>query len=69
MSDRRLELTLDLADWEVTLTDGSVIHLLAHAYSQEDGYIVFSALMRGAPNYEVHLARIPQQLVTSVFSV
>lgn len=62
------ELVLDLDEWLVTLRDGSVLRLLAHAYSHEGDEYVFSALMRGKPHYEVHLARIPAAIVATVLS-
>ena len=62
------ELTDDLNEWVVTLRDGVEVRLLAHAYSEEGSEFVFSALMRGKPNYEIHLARIPRHIVASVFN-
>ncbi len=62
------QLVSDMPEWIVTLWDGTVIRLLAHGYSDEDGELVFSALMQGRPHYEVHLARIPASSVATVLS-
>ena len=61
------ELVLDLNEWLVTLTNGSVIQIMAHGYSEEGNEFVFNALMSGKPHYEVHLARTPSAIVATVF--
>lgn len=61
-----IRLTADLASWEVSLAGGAMVHLAAHAYSQEGDAYVFVALADGSPPYEVILARIPVKLVTKI---
>jgi hypothetical protein len=60
------KITRKLGSWEVSLVCGGMVHLAAHAYSQEEGNYVFVALAVGVPDYEIELARIPVDLVTKV---
>jgi hypothetical protein len=63
---RGLMLTSELPAWELQLVNGEVIRLKAHAYSHEQGYYVFVALMEGTPRYEIELARIPDNLINNI---
>jgi hypothetical protein len=56
-------LTGDLGVWRVTLRSGDVVTVHADGVSEEDGYLVFVALMQGTPAYEYQLARIPLTVV------
>jgi hypothetical protein len=60
------ELTLDLDLWEVTLNTGGIVRLRAHGYTEQDGFYILVALMRGTPNYEYELARFPVASVSDV---
>jgi hypothetical protein len=56
----------DLGAWEVALVTGGTLRLAAHAYSLNNGQYVFVALAEGRPNYEIELAVIPEDLVSSI---
>lgn len=56
----------ELGSWEVFLTGGGILRLVAHAYSQDQDEYVFVALAEGNPRYEVELARIPKALVAQI---
>lgn len=49
----------DLDEWRVTLTTGEVLVLRAHSVHEADECLVFLALMKGSPNYEYEVARVP----------
>jgi hypothetical protein len=68
MTDRPTapDLTSDLDFWEVTLKTGEALLIRAHAFGEEDGDFVFVALMKGTPNYEYELLRIPSTLVAEI---
>ena len=38
----------------------------AHAVGDEEGQYIFTALMRGDPNYEVEVCRVPTALVADI---
>jgi hypothetical protein len=61
-----VRLAGDLGSWEVLLVSGGLLHLKAHAYSQDQDEYIFVALAEGNPRYEVELARIPVPLVARV---
>jgi len=65
---RRLELTDELAQWEVTLVSGEVVLVAAHGYGEDEDDYTFSALMVGTPHFEVHLARFPRTAVRRILS-
>ena len=44
-----------------------MIQIMAHGYSEEGDEFIFSALVSGKPNYEIHLVRIPSAIVVTVF--
>jgi hypothetical protein len=60
-----MELAVDLVEW-AALSDGTTIRLWADGYSREAGELVFTALVRGAPNRRVVLARIPEAQIDQV---
>jgi hypothetical protein len=60
------DLTSDLDHWEITLNSGEILRVRAHAYGEEEGWYIFVALMRGTPNYEYELLRVPTSAVTNV---
>jgi hypothetical protein len=62
-SEAQHELTSDLDEWRVTLTTGDVVVFHAHSVQETEGYLVFLALMRGSPNYEYEVARVPAGVV------
>lgn len=70
MSSERLSEKMQLASgpgfWEITLTSGKTIQLVAHGYSIEGHEHIFSLLIEGRPPYEVHFLRIPSEIVDSV---
>lgn len=53
--------------WEVTLRSGEVVLLRAHAYAELEAHHVFSWLIEDTPFRYVECARIPAQLVETVF--
>ena len=61
-----VRLAGELGSWEVSLVGGGILHLAAHAYSQDQGEYVFVALAEGDPRYEVELARISKSLVARI---
>lgn len=61
-----VRLAGELGSWEVSLASGGILHLAAHAYSQDQDEYVFVALAEGDPRYEVELARIPKSLVARI---
>jgi hypothetical protein len=61
--DAQHELTADLDEWRVTLTSGEVVVLHAHGVQETDDYLVFLALMKGSPNYEYEVAKVPRGVV------
>ncbi len=60
------QLTSDLDPWEIRLVSGHVLHVNAHAYSEKSRDYVFVALMKGSPNYEIELARVPISVVKTI---
>lgn len=62
----RFELVHELGSWEVTLRSGDVLEIAAHGYSEDDNVYTFSALMEGAPPFEVEVARVPRELVEKI---
>ena len=56
-------LTSGLDEWRVTLTTGDVLSVHAHGVKEAEGYLVFVALMKGSPNYEYEVARLPVGVV------
>jgi hypothetical protein len=58
-------LAVALGDWELT-PGGGRIWIAAHAYHEDQGDYVFSALMKGTPNYEVEVARVPKAIVVRI---
>jgi hypothetical protein len=67
LSATQLSMPLDL--WEVSLRDGNIMQIYAHAYSETDGHYVFKALMEGVPRKEMPLVKIPAEAVAEVWSV
>ena len=61
-----LVLTSDLDYWEVTLNTGEVLTVRAHAFGESKGDYVFVALMRGTPNFEHEILRIPAATVSEI---
>ena len=68
MTDDKPELCLatELAKWEVILDSGERIEVLAHAFARERGHHIFSVLLRGRPNVELEVVRIPSSIVATV---
>jgi hypothetical protein len=68
MTDRRPapKLTSDLDHWEVTLRTGEVLTVRAHAFGESGEDYVFVALMKGEPNFEYELLRMPAVTVAEV---
>jgi hypothetical protein len=60
------EFTSDLDHWEVVLSDGSMLRVRAHSYGEDGHEFVFYALMKGTPNYEYELIRIPKASVRDI---
>jgi len=60
------ELALELDPWFVTMAGGVVIQINAVGYSEEDDQYVFSALVKGSPNYEITVAKVPKRVVESI---
>jgi hypothetical protein len=58
-----LELTSPLDVWQITLTSGEVVDVAAHGASEEAGYLVFKALMKGRPHFEMTVAAFPESAV------
>ena len=52
-------LTSALTRWCVTLRSGRSLDIGAHAAAEQDGYLVFTALAHGTPNFEIVLAVVP----------
>lgn len=65
---RRLELTDELLQWEVTLVSGDVVLVAAHGYGEDADEYTFSALMVGTPHFEMHLARFPRAAVRRILT-
>ena len=61
-----LRIALPLGSWDLTLVTGDHVWLAAHAYSEENGELVFSVLMDGAPAFYVDVFRITAALVSNV---
>lgn len=53
--------------WEVTLTIGETLHVLADGYSLRGEEYVFTILIEGRPPFEVQILRLPHHLVRSVY--
>jgi hypothetical protein len=62
----RHQLVFDLSVWKVTLTSGHSLTFRADGWREGDETHVFVALMRGTPNYEYELLRIPASVVATV---
>lgn len=69
MTDRKrgLGLTGPLGLWQVHLKDGSVLEVHAHGVVEQENHYAFVALMRGSPNYEIAVCRIPMTVVRDFF--
>lgn len=52
-----LEMPLDL--WRVWLESGHTVEIAAHGASEAEGWIVFKALVKGAPSREITVAAFP----------
>ena len=61
--DDKLVLTDPLDRWDLTLTSGEAVTVWAHGVAERDADLVFVALMRGDPHFEVELLRIPRSIV------
>lgn len=58
-----MQLTPDLGSWFVTLRSGERVDIAAHAAKDRQDFLVFVALMKGEPNYEIALAAFPRSAV------
>jgi hypothetical protein len=63
-----IELAMEAEVWTVQLRDQSEIEVLAHAYSVEDGYCIFSLLFKGEPHFLVTSLRLPLALLPEDFT-
>lgn len=61
-----MRLASEPGQWQVTLSSGELIQLLAHGFSIEEDQYVFSLLIEGTPAFEVDVMRIPVSIVRSV---
>ena len=59
-------LTGPLGEWQLGLVGGDRIWVAAHAFHEDQGDYIFSVLMRGAPNYEIEVARVPKAIVALI---
>jgi len=66
MSTGGLELVLGLDEWQLTLVDGTLLQVWAVGYHRAGGKIVFSALVKGVPNYEIAILAIDEVVVAQV---
>jgi hypothetical protein len=64
--DEDITLAMELDKWEVTLVSGDVLTVFAHAYSNENGFYIFSALTRWRPTLDMEVARVPTSIVETI---
>ncbi len=63
---KHLQLVQELGSWKVTLKNGDMLEVDAHAYSQENDLYCFSILMEGTPPFYVDVLKIPVSLVEKI---
>lgn len=57
------KLTSPLDHWWVKLAGGGTVDVAAHGAKERDDFLVFTALVEGAPNREIAVAAFPASAV------
>jgi hypothetical protein len=63
---RRLELADEPGRWTITMFDGTRLHVTADGYEKKGDLYVFSIVMKGVPNFEIDIAKIPVAIVSKI---
>jgi hypothetical protein len=65
-SKTRLQLVHEPGAWTVTLRNGELLQVAAHAYGEVDDSYQFVLLMEGKPPFETEVLRVPRSAVSEI---